>query len=111
MIECRGIEKSYGKLKVLKGVNFEAGAGEIVSIMGDSGAGKTTFLQILGTLDYADAGTISYNSKEINRFGKRELARFRNQNIGFVFQAYNLIPVLTAKENVEFIMLDLIFAK
>lgn len=100
MIKCQGIEKSYGELKVLKGVNFSAKAGEIVSIMGDSGAGKTTFLQILGTLDHADAGSIQFEDKDITSFSKKEMARFRNQNIGFVFQFHHLLPEFTAAENV-----------
>lgn len=100
MIKCQGIEKSYGDLKVLKGVNFTAGAGEIVSIMGDSGAGKTTFLQILGTLDNADAGSIEFEGKNIVAISKKEMARFRNQNIGFIFQFHHLLPEFTAAENV-----------
>lgn len=100
MIKAAQITKSYGKLKVLKGVNFEAAKGEIVSIMGDSGAGKTTFLQILGTLEKPDGGGITLGGEEVFKLSQKKLARFRNENIGFVFQFHHLLPEFTALENV-----------
>lgn len=100
MIQSKGIEKSYGSLKVLKGVDFDAEEGEIVSIMGDSGAGKTTFLQILGTLENPDAGELYLKGENVFRLSQKKLARFRNQNIGFVFQFHHLLPEFTALENV-----------
>ncbi len=100
MIELKSIEKSYGKLKVLKGVDLNVGSGEMVSIVGASGAGKTTLLQIMATLDRPDKGDMLYDS--INPFGMKdaELARFRNRNIGIVFQFHHLLPEFTALENV-----------
>ncbi len=100
MIETRNIFKSFGPLAVLKGVNFQVNKGEILAIVGASGAGKTTFLQILGTLDKPDSGEIIFNDTNIALMGKKELAKFRNQHIGFVFQFHNLLPEFTALENV-----------
>ena len=100
MIESKGITKSYGDLKVLKGVNFTIDKGEIVSVVGASGAGKTTLLQILGTLDRADGGDIFFEKKSTSALSKKDLAQFRNQNIGFVFQFHHLLPEFTAFENV-----------
>ncbi|MBR6285228.1 MAG: ABC transporter ATP-binding protein [Muribaculaceae bacterium] len=100
MIEAQGIIKRYGSLEVLRGVDVRIGQGEVVSIVGASGAGKTTLLQILGTLDRADAGTVTYNGTDITRLRDAELAHFRNQNIGFVFQFHQLLPEFTAVENV-----------
>ena len=100
MIESKDITKSYGDLKVLKGVNFTIKKGEIVSVVGASGAGKTTLLQILGTLDRADRGDIVFENKSTSALSKKDLAQFRNQNIGFVFQFHHLLPEFTAFENV-----------
>ncbi|MFT7612251.1 MAG: lipoprotein-releasing system ATP-binding protein [Parvicellaceae bacterium] len=100
MIETRNIVKSYGSLEVLKGVNFKVNQGEIVAIVGASGAGKTTFLQILGTLDRPNSGDILFNNENISLLSKQDLAKFRNQHIGFVFQFHNLLPEFTALENV-----------
>lgn len=100
MLKAQNIQKSYNALKVLKGVNFEAKKGEIISIAGASGAGKSTFLHILGTLDKPDNGIVAYNDEEINGMGQKKLARFRNRNIGFVFQFHHLLPEFTALENV-----------
>ena len=100
MIESKGITKSYGDLQVLKGVNFTINKGEIVSVVGASGAGKTTLLQILGTLDRADGGDIVFENKSTSALSKKDLAQFRNQNIGFVFQFHHLLPEFTAFENV-----------
>lgn len=100
MIELQGITKSFGSLQVLKGIDLTIDKGEVVSIVGPSGAGKTTLLQILGTLDKPDTGRILLNGTEINRLKERELAAFRNREIGFVFQFHQLLPEFTALENV-----------
>jgi len=100
MIITRGITKSYGELKVLKGIDIEIRDKEVVSIVGASGAGKTTLLQIIGTLDKPDSGTINYNDNDISRLKGKSLASFRNNNIGFVFQFHQLLPEFTAQENV-----------
>ena len=101
MIKLEGITKSFGSLQVLKGIDLEINKGEIVSIVGPSGAGKTTLLQIMGTLDEPDAGTVAIDGTVVSRMKEKELSAFRNKNIGFVFQFYNLMPSLTALENVE----------
>jgi lipoprotein-releasing system ATP-binding protein len=100
MVSCKNITKSFGDLKVLKGIDISISQGEIVAIVGPSGAGKTTLLQILGTLDKPDSGEILYENTFINKFKDRELAAFRNKNIGFVFQFHQLLPEFTALENV-----------
>lgn len=100
MINITGITKSFGSLQVLKGIDLEIVQGEIVSIVGPSGAGKTTLLQIIGTLDRADSGKIIYSGVEISKLRDKELAEFRNKNIGFVFQFHQLLPEFTALENV-----------
>ena len=101
MIICaKNIEKSFGDLKVLKGVDFEARKGEVVSIMGASGAGKSTLLQILGTLLTPDAGSLTIGGTDVLKLSSKELSAFRNSSIGFVFQAHHLLPEFTALENV-----------
>lgn len=100
MIIAKNIEKSYGNLPVLKGVNLSIDKAEIVSIVGASGAGKTTLLQILGTLDKPSKGELIINEQYIAELNERELARFRNENIGFVFQFHHLLPEFTTLENV-----------
>lgn len=100
MIKTSGIKKAYGDLKVLKGIDIEINDREVVSIVGASGAGKTTLLQIIGTLDKPDSGTIYYNGSDISRLKGKQLANFRNSNIGFVFQFHQLLPEFTALENV-----------
>jgi len=100
MIRTEGITKSYGDLKVLKGIDIDINDREVVSIVGASGAGKTTLLQIIGTLDKPDNGTIHYNEMDISRLKGKSLATFRNNNIGFVFQFHQLLPEFTALENV-----------
>lgn len=100
MIRTAGITKSYGDLKVLKGIEIEIKDKEVVSIVGASGAGKTTLLQIIGTLDRPDAGKVFYNGSDISRLKGKPLASFRNSNIGFVFQFHQLLPEFTALENV-----------
>lgn len=100
MLEASGIEKSYGALKVLKGVDLSVKAGEIVAIVGASGAGKSTLLHMLGTLDSPDKGKISIKGQDVFGQGQNALASFRNRHIGFVFQFHNLLPEFSALENV-----------
>lgn len=100
MIKAQGITKFYGKLQVLKGVNVSISKGEIVSIVGSSGAGKTTFLQILGSLDKPTEGSITINEVNVTALSDKKMAEFRNKNIGFVFQFHHLLPEFTALENV-----------
>jgi lipoprotein-releasing system ATP-binding protein len=100
MINVSGITKSYGNLKVLKGIDIQIENKEVVSIVGASGAGKTTLLQIIGTLDKADSGKIFFDNTDINKLKGKSLATFRNNNIGFVFQFHQLLPEFTALENV-----------
>jgi len=100
MIKTENITKSYGTLQVLKGIDAEIERGQVVSIVGASGAGKTTFLQIIGTLSKPDAGKIWINGTEINGLSERNMAKFRNQHIGFVFQFHHLLPEFNALENV-----------
>lgn len=100
MIKLHDIRKSFGTLEVLKGIDLEINKGEVVSIVGPSGAGKTTLLQIMGTLDKADEGIVCLNGTDISRMKEKELAAFRNRQIGFVFQFHQLLPEFTALENV-----------
>lgn len=100
MIQAKGIEKSFGPLKVLKGVDLEVGKSEVVSIMGASGAGKTTLLQILGTLSTPDRGTLVIDGTDVLKLKGDALSEFRNRKIGFVFQFHHLLPEFTALENV-----------
>jgi lipoprotein-releasing system ATP-binding protein len=100
MINAKNIQYSYGNLKVLKGVNLHINKGEFVSITGASGAGKTTLLQLLGTLDDVQTGSLTINNKEVNTLNQKELANFRNKEIGFVFQFHNLLVEFTALENI-----------
>jgi lipoprotein-releasing system ATP-binding protein len=100
IINAHKIEKSFGSLKVLKGVDFQVKPQEVVSIMGASGAGKSTLLQILGTLSTPDAGTLEIEGTDVLHLPQKQLSAFRNQRIGFVFQAHHLLPEFTALENV-----------
>ncbi len=100
MIQAKGIEKSFGTLKVLKGIDFSAAQGEVVSIMGASGAGKSTLLQIIGTLSTPDSGELLIDGIDVLKLKGRQLAEFRNRKIGFVFQFHHLLPEFTALENV-----------
>lgn len=100
MIQAKGIEKSFGMLKVLKGIDFSAARAEVVSIMGASGAGKSTLLQILGSLSSPDAGSLVIDGVDVVRLKGRALADFRNTKVGFVFQFHHLLPEFTALENV-----------
>ena len=100
IIDARNIEKSFGSLKVLKGVHFQVEPREVVSIMGASGAGKSTLLQILGTLSTPDAGSLTIEGTDVLHLPQKQLSAFRNKRIGFVFQAHHLLPEFTALENV-----------
>lgn len=100
MIQLSGITKSFGSLKVLKGIDLNIDKGEVVSIVGPSGAGKTTLLQIMGTLDEPDAGEILIDHTNVRRMKEKQLSAFRNQKIGFVFQFHQLLPEFTAQENI-----------
>jgi putative ABC transport system ATP-binding protein len=108
VIEVKQLEKVYNdsevKVHALDHIDLTIEEGEFTAIVGPSGSGKTTFLNMLGGLDQPTSGYISIGGTEISKLSSSELIDFRLYNIGFVFQAYNLIPVLTAKENVEFIM-------
>lgn len=100
MLRATQIEKSYGKLAVLKGIDLEISKGEIVAIVGASGAGKSTLLHILGTLDYPDKGKVLIHNTDVFGQSRKSLAAFRNKALGFVFQFHNLLPEFSAMENV-----------
>ena len=100
LLQTTDIRRNYGNLPVLKGINLQIEPGEVVSIVGASGAGKTTLLQILGTLDRPDGGELHIDGENVFSLNDRQLAKFRNERIGFVFQFNNLLPEFTALENV-----------
>ena len=100
MIRTENINKSFGDLQVLKGIDMEIGSAEIISIVGASGAGKTTLLQIIGTLLQKDRGKVWIDNEDIDSFREKQLAKFRNLKIGFVFQFHHLLPEFSAFENV-----------
>ena len=100
MLQAHGIHKSYGQLEILRGVDLEIGPGEIVAIVGASGAGKSTFLHIMGTLDRPDSGEIIIKGTRVNDLSQKRLSAFRNENIGFIFQFHHLLPEFTALENI-----------
>ncbi len=100
MIRTENITKSFGDLKVLKGIDLEIRKGEIISIVGSSGAGKTTLLQIIGTLMQKDGGKVWVGDTDIDSLREKQMAKFRNRKIGFVFQFHHLLPEFTAFENV-----------
>jgi putative ABC transport system ATP-binding protein len=106
LIKLRGLEKIYrqGKIEVpaLRGIDMEIESGEFTTIFGPSGSGKTTLLNMIGCLDKSTAGEIIFDGHSINDLDSKKLAEVRRYNLGFIFQSYNLIPVLTAFENVEF---------
>lgn len=108
LVEAKEVTKVYqtGKVKVsaLRGVNLEVKNGEFVAIVGPSGSGKTTLLNLIGALDVATDGKLKVLGKDISKLSKRQRADLRLRSLGFVFQAYNLVPVLTARENVEFVL-------
>ncbi len=101
ILQVQNVAKKYGNLSVLKDVSLTVEAGEIISIVGASGAGKSTLLHIAGTLDKADAGTVKINHTETGQLSERQLSRFRNQHIGFIFQFHHLLPEFSALENVS----------
>ena len=109
VVECVNLRKSYilGEVKVeaLRGINMQIKRGELIAIMGPSGCGKTTLLNIIGSLDYPTSGKIILEGKDISDATEKELTRIRRKSVGFVFQFYNLLPVLSALENVELPML------
>ena len=109
MVECTDVKKTYhqGKLQVsaLKGVTLTIESGDFLALAGPSGSGKTTMLNIMGGLDSADSGKILMDGDALGEMNQTQLADMRLRKVGFVFQAYNLIPVLSAIENVEFVML------
>ncbi|PQB05975.1 ABC transporter ATP-binding protein [Aureitalea marina] len=100
MIKATNIQKYFDDLHVLKGVDLNVKEGEVVSIVGASGAGKTTLLQIIGTLDTFQDGELLLNGQSIRGMNRKQLARFRNENLGFIFQFHQLLPEFTAIENV-----------
>ena len=100
IIEAHDIHKSFGQLEVLKGIDFSADKAETVSIMGASGTGKSTMLQILGTLSTPDSGSLMIDGEDVLKLRSDALASFRGRKIGFVFQAHHLLPEFTALENV-----------
>src|SRR5512136_1069876 len=105
LIRARGLDKSYRRggeeIHVLQGLNLDVDAGEFIAFMGPSGSGKTTLLNLLGGLDVPSAGTVTVAGDEITAMSRRKLTAWRARHVGFVFQAYNLIPVLSAYRNVE----------
>ena len=100
MLKAHAIHKSYGQLKILKGVDLEVNKGEIVSIVGASGAGKSSLLNILGTLDKADSGNVIIGNTDVSKLSNKDLSAFRNKQIGFVFQFHHLLVEFNALENV-----------
>lgn len=100
MIQANGIYKSFGNVDVIKGIDLQIDNGEIVTIVGASGAGKSTLLQIIGTLEKADNGDVLFDGQNVSKMNQKNLAAFRNKNIGFVFQFHHLLPEFTALENI-----------
>lgn len=100
LIRTENIIKSFGKLEVLKGIHLEIPNGKVYSVVGASGAGKTTLLQIIGTLSKPDSGEIFYDDRNVSSMSEKDLAEFRNKQIGFVFQFHHLLPEFTALENI-----------
>ena len=100
MIQINGLEKNYGTLQVLKGINLEIADRSVISIVGASGAGKSTLLHIIGTLDQPTKGTVLIDNTDLYSLSDKKLAQYRNQNIGFIFQFHHLLPEFTAVGNV-----------
>lgn len=100
ILQAESIEKSFGTLKVLRGIDFSAQKAEVIAIMGASGAGKSTLLQILGTLSTPDSGHLTIDGIDVSRLSSREISELRNRKIGFVFQFHHLLPEFTSLENV-----------
>jgi len=105
LVEIRGVTKTYRrgseKIEVLHGVNLDIPRGDFVALMGPSGSGKTTLLNLIGGLDTPTSGSIAVDGRRIDRLSSTELSKWRASNVGFVFQSYNLLPVLSAQKNVE----------
>ena len=99
LLQARGIKRTYSALQVLKGIDIEVNSGEVVAIVGASGAGKSTLLHILGTLDRPDEGEVFIGNTKVSGLGDKDLAKFRNEEIGFIFQFHNLLAEFTALEN------------
>ncbi len=99
LLQARGIKRTYGALQVLKGIDIEVNSGEVVAIVGASGAGKSTLLHILGTLDRPDEGEVFIANTKVSGLSDKDLAKFRNEEIGFIFQFHNLLAEFTALEN------------
>jgi putative ABC transport system ATP-binding protein len=108
VLEARGVTKAFGEgateVRALRGIDLAIQAGEFLALVGPSGSGKTTFLNLAGALDLPTAGTLSLLGRDVAGMSRRERAELRLGSLGFVFQAYNLVPVLTARENVEFVL-------
>src|SRR5690554_1033972 len=106
LVTLQDVYKDYimvkTKVPVLKGINLQLAAGEMVCLMGPSGSGKTTILNIIGGIDFADRGKVSVYNQDLEAMGDKRLLEFRNKTLGFIFQYFNLIPVLTAFENIEY---------
>ena len=109
IIEVKGLKKTYKDngvpVQAIRGIDLTIKVGEFTAIVGPSGSGKTTFLNLISGLDSATEGDVRLNGRLISAMSGKELSNFRRDNIGFIFQAYNLIPVLTVEENIEYIML------
>ena len=105
LVNCNGVEKSFVKgretVDVLTGIDLEIDQGDFLALMGPSGSGKTTLLNLIGGLDHPTAGAVEVNGRALNDMSGRQLARWRSENVGFIFQFYNLLPVLNAQRNVE----------
>jgi len=105
LVNCRGVERSFVKgkevVEVLTGINLRIRKGDFLALMGPSGSGKTTLLNLIGGLDHPTVGTVEVSGKVLNNLSARQLAKWRSENIGFIFQFYNLLPVLSAQRNVE----------
>ncbi|MDD9969253.1 MAG: ABC transporter ATP-binding protein [Myxococcales bacterium] len=108
LLHMRGVTKTFGQgdisVHALRGVDLAIGAGEFTALVGPSGSGKTTLLNLIGALDRQTSGSVTVLGRDLGSLTKRQRARLRLSEIGFVFQAYNLVPVLTAQENVEFVL-------
>ena len=105
LVNCRGVEKGFVKgretVEVLTGIDLEIQKGDFLALMGPSGSGKTTLLNLIGGLDYPTAGVVEVGGRALDGMTGRELAKWRSENVGFIFQFYNLLPVLSAQRNVE----------